>query len=615
MATTNPLRVVIEGVDRLTAPLRRINGRIQRMTGPVQQLRASFQSLTRASGLGRLSESVSGIGRSIGNVVGRARDLSMKLGAIGAAAGGMFGVLVSGYTRSAAETQIWADRLGVSADFIQRWQYAGEQFNVEKDALIDGMKELSLRADEYVVTGVGGAADAFQRLGISQDQLRQTSGDTEQMFDMVLGKLGEVRNVSARQRLFDEIFGGQGGEQMTELLTRPEAELQALFDQAREAGVRINENRLRGAVAFTRAMQGLGSSLEGARNALIGPMLPALRAMTEQLTAFVTGHREDISAFGEQIGEKLPAAFRRMGDWLKTLPDRFKRFMAFIQPITDRFGVLNTALAAIGLVVFGPLLAALASLTQAFVVLGVTLLTTPVGWFLAAIALIGAAVYLIYRNWDAISGWFADKFQAVREAFSNGLIDGVLTLLREFNPVILVIEALDAIVEYFTGFSLLDAGKNMIDSLWSGIRSKFDDLTGWFRGAVDRLRDMVPDWMTGMFSDDETRTNAGTLRRNQRTAQRQEGREDEPPSRDIDSSDPDRERPEPARAVDPQATGRALAGNDSLASTARAFSPAGQQASASVNVRFENLPQGTRVDQTANSGVDLGMDMGYSMGG
>ena len=63
---------------------------------------------------------------------------------------------------------------------------------------------------------------------------------------------------------------------------------------------------------------------------------------------------------------------------------------------------------------FSGLMVALRATMGAIVKLGVALLTTPVGWFVLAIAAIAGAAYLIYKNWGAISGFFSGVWGSVK---------------------------------------------------------------------------------------------------------------------------------------------------------------------------------------------------------
>ncbi|PSJ23576.1 hypothetical protein CVH10_01555 [Halomonas sp. ND22Bw] len=581
------MRVVIEGVDRLTAPLRRINRRIESMTSPIRRVNNSLRTMGEAAGIGRLGSAMGNVRNRVADTTRQVGALGARLGAMGAVAAGTFGILVNGYSRSANEVSVWSERLGMGTRSFQEWQYVAGQFNVENDALRDGLKELTMRADEFVVSGAGPAAEAFQRLGVSQERLRETGGDTEKMFALIRDRIRDIDNVAKRQRIVDELLGGQGGEQMTVMLSASADELARLRGEAHRLGEVMDEGAIAGAARFTNGMRDLSGALSGARNAVLGPLMPALTDLAATLTELLVDNRERLAAFGEALAERLPGALERLLEGFREVRGVVGDVLDFIRPITDRFGGLRVALAAVAAVLFGPLLMALAGVAQALVSLGVALATTPVGWFLGAVAAIAGAVYLIYRNWDGISRWFTDKIDAVRSAFDEGLLQGVYTLLREFNPVLLVAEAIDAIVEYITGVSLSDVGADLIDGLWEGIGDKFDALTRWFRDKVESLTDLVPDWM----KDAGSAVSDGVSRVTGAVGEAFSG-ESQPVQRGIG--------PGPSRA---------------LADTVRgAAGDAGQGGEASVTMRFENAPAGLQVVQQQSRGLNVSNDLGESMG-
>jgi len=58
-----------------------------------------------------------------------------------------------------------AQKAGIACGPFQETKYAAEQGRVGVDALADGLKELQLRPDEFIVTGKGSRQEAFRRPG------------------------------------------------------------------------------------------------------------------------------------------------------------------------------------------------------------------------------------------------------------------------------------------------------------------------------------------------------------------------------------------------------------------------------------------------------------------
>lgn len=88
--------------------------------------------------------------------------------------------------RGIAEIGDAAKRAGMQVEAFQEWSYVADQNRISVDALTDGFKELSLRADEFIITGAGSAAEAFQRLGFSAEELKTKLADPSAlMVDLV----------------------------------------------------------------------------------------------------------------------------------------------------------------------------------------------------------------------------------------------------------------------------------------------------------------------------------------------------------------------------------------------------------------------------------------------
>ncbi|MEQ8585158.1 MAG: hypothetical protein RLO01_12630 [Thalassobaculaceae bacterium] len=159
------------------------------------------------------------------------------------------------------------------------------------------------------------------------------------------------------------------------------------------------------------------------------------------------------------------------------------------------------------------------------------LLANPLTWiFIAIMAAIGAVVggmYLLIRHWDdvvaafnigweTIKGAFNRAWQAIRQsaaaalariadriagavsaiatlwspitdAFERGVISGILALLATFNPASLFARAIDAMVAYLTGVSLIENGRAMIGGLVAGLASGADRLTAWLASIKDPI--------------------------------------------------------------------------------------------------------------------------------
>lgn len=141
---------------------------------------------------------------------------------------------------SMAELGAMADRAGLDAEAFQEWSYVAEQNRISVDALTDGFKELSLRTDEFVTTGAGPAAEALERLGFTADELAVAIENPTALMDDLIDRMRDLDR-AAQIRVADEIFGGTGGEQFVRLIESGSEGLRQLRQEARDAGVVLDQ--------------------------------------------------------------------------------------------------------------------------------------------------------------------------------------------------------------------------------------------------------------------------------------------------------------------------------------------------------------------------------------
>ena len=180
-------------------------------------------------------------------------------GLVGGVVAGAFASFSSNVTdtvKRIAELGDEARRSGLSAQAFQEWRFVAEQNRIGVDALTDGFKELSLRADEFITTGSGSGAEAFQRLGYNAEDLRKKLEDPSALMLEIIGRLGDM-DKAAQIRIADEVFGGSGGERFVELLGQGEAGLRATIDRAHEVGAVMDDQMIAKAAELDRRFQEL----------------------------------------------------------------------------------------------------------------------------------------------------------------------------------------------------------------------------------------------------------------------------------------------------------------------------------------------------------------------
>lgn len=232
----------------------------------------------------------------------------------GLAAGGIAGVIsqVASVARGVAEVGDEARRAGLDIEAFQELKYVAEQNRIGVDALTDGMKELNLRADEFIATGGGSAAEAFGRLGYSADQLKVKLKDPSALFTEIIGKL-EHLDRAAQIRIADELFGGTGGEKFVQLIEQGADGIKATIREAHDLGAVMSKEVIARADELDRKFNAITTSVGTGLKTAIVEAAAALQQFINTYQGFASRYQQALNASeaGAAIGGMVGAKDKR----------------------------------------------------------------------------------------------------------------------------------------------------------------------------------------------------------------------------------------------------------------------------------------------------------------
>lgn len=197
------------------------------------------------------------------------------VGGLAAGAVAEFTTAIRGAVSSVAELQAQSQQAGVGVEAFQMLGAAATQAKVGTDALVDGLKEMQLRIDEFVVTGGGSAAESLKRLGYDAATLTAGLRDVPALFLDIIGRVQQL-DQAARIRVLDELFGGTGGEQFIRLVDLGAEKVRAIGDEARDAGAVIDSELVHRAAVLDAQWSLMATTI---RTEVVGAILQASAAM------------------------------------------------------------------------------------------------------------------------------------------------------------------------------------------------------------------------------------------------------------------------------------------------------------------------------------------------
>lgn len=235
-------------IDKLEKGLKKANT-VQNRSATQMERRAA-QSANRINA--SYAKSTAGISASF-KKLGPALLAGISIAAVGAATNRIRQVV--GEVAAIGDAAATA---GVNVEQFQELKYVSEQSRIDVDAMTDSLKELSLRADEFIITGKGPAAEAFNRLGFTATELKDKLKDPPKLLEEIADRAKDLDSAS-RIRIFDELLGGTGAEKLTRLLSGGGDALRNLRQEARETGAVLDADVIRKAEELDRRFQALTS--------------------------------------------------------------------------------------------------------------------------------------------------------------------------------------------------------------------------------------------------------------------------------------------------------------------------------------------------------------------
>lgn len=214
-------------------------------------------------------------GKAVGSLESRFKSLASVTATFGK--GLLAGIAAGGITtavkgladvaKGVAEIGDAAKRAGVSSTIFQEWTAVARNARIPVDSLADGLKELSLRGDEFAVTGSGAAADAFRRLGYGAAELKAKLADPSALMLEIIDRLGKMDR-AAQIRISDELFGGNAGEKFVQLIDQGSQGIRETIAQAHALGNVLSDDVITRAAEVDRQFQiistTVGTNLKGA---------------------------------------------------------------------------------------------------------------------------------------------------------------------------------------------------------------------------------------------------------------------------------------------------------------------------------------------------------------
>lgn len=202
-----------------------------------------------------------------------------------------------------------SQKIGISAEAYQKWDYVMQRAGGNVDQLKMGMKTLSQQAEKN--------SDAFQKLGISQEEVQ--SLNQEELFERTIKGLSDMEAGTERTALASQLLGRAGAD-MGPLLNQGSKAIEEQMEIAEKYGMVMPDATVKASAAFEDSMTTMQMTAQGLKNRLLGEFLPSMTQVTDGIAKMFTGDMSGlddvvagIEGFIGKIGEMAPKVLEAGG--------------------------------------------------------------------------------------------------------------------------------------------------------------------------------------------------------------------------------------------------------------------------------------------------------------
>ena len=376
-----------------------------------------------------------------------------------------------------------SQRLGLSYEGFQKWDYILGQSGVDISSMQAGLKTLTNQMDD----AMNGSADAqarFEALGLSIEDISNMS--REEVFEAVISGFQQMEDSTERAALANDLFG-RSGQALTPLFNQSIEDTQALAQAAEDLGLIMSDDAVRASADYQDALDTMQRSMNGLKNNMMGNFLPGITSVMDGLSALFTGDGDSgvakITEGIDMIVEQMTANFP------KILEVGMNIVQSLAQAVMDNL----PALADAALQLVGTIASFILENLPTLIEVGLNMLMTLADGIIQNLpTIIPAVIDVVLTIVDKLTD--PDTIVRLIEAalqiiiaLAEGLLKALPTLIEK-APVI-IMNLLEALVKAVP--VLLEAAVEIIATLGEGILNGLTTVAQWGADIIQTIKDSI----------------------------------------------------------------------------------------------------------------------------
>ena len=233
---------------------------------------------------------------------------NMKTGLAAVAGVAGLGLLIRNSLKSIDKLGKLSRQVFISTEDLSAFRLAADLGGTSLEAFAKGARTMAIGINDWLVKGTGIAKEAFEQLGITQDDLRATNNDLMAQFELVANALRNVEGGTNKTAIAYKLFGGRNIELLT-AIERGTDGMQEMAEEAKRFGVVLTTEMVKAVEDANDSMSRTKSLFTGVSNHMTVALAPAIEKVSDTLRDTLLMHIEKTHGSMEDFGKWLGTTF------------------------------------------------------------------------------------------------------------------------------------------------------------------------------------------------------------------------------------------------------------------------------------------------------------------
>lgn len=458
-------------------------------------------------GLNDASQETSSFGSKLKNGLGTAAKVGAA--AVGTIATTAVAVGKSLYNQASATAQYgdtvdkMSQKIGISAEAYQKWDYVMQLAGADISGLQVGMKTLS----SVIVDAANGTDTATAKLtaaGIAIDELNGLS--QEEQLNLVINRLQQMEAGAERTAAATDLLGRSAME-LAPLLNMTAEETNAAMKEAEDYGMVMSDTAVKDAAAFQDSLTKLSSTFTGLKNTIFADFMPGITSIISGLADLVAGNDEAADKLSNGIGGILEKVVSKIPQILGVVE---KIFQSVVAAIMQNLPTITKAATNIIITIAKELIKQLPVIIKA----GYDIITSLIEGIADSLPdLIDAVIDVVLQIFEALTSSdslskLMDAAGKLLQALAQGLLDAIPKVLAALPTIInnilnFFLSAIPQIIEVGVTLltSLVDALPQIIDVIVEVLPQIIDSIVDTLLDHLDQIIEAGVELFTAIVTD------------------------------------------------------------------------------------------------------------------